>query len=132
MSDTLRVDQAMTKAMQKWKSFGYDADKSLVEVTCEILFDLSKSLERELNAANEKLMIWGPSIDRIAELEEELNQSRKDTARLDWISTGDGLYHLTRAEIDKAMQRELLIEKLESDDRDERKDQYEMENNDYE
>jgi len=74
-----------------------------------------------------------PSIYEVArQLERELNEARKDTERLDWISTGDGLYHLTRAEIDKAMQRELLIEKIESDDRDERKDQYERENNDYE
>jgi len=60
MSDTPRTDQCA--------SYEGSWDTKALRMTAH-----AKQLERELNVANIKLAIWAPSIDHLAELQEELS-----------------------------------------------------------
>jgi len=107
-------------------------DEICVESDWGKFVEHARQLERKLNEANEKLKqahrdfgyelrdpagtIW----DECKRLQEELNEARKDAARLDWllentaggqypyIISGNGgeIYHGTRKAIDKAMEAE--------------------------
>jgi len=49
----------MAAAMKQWQSEGFEKDQSLDEVTCKALFELSKTLERELIAARQENLDMG-------------------------------------------------------------------------
>ena len=74
MSDTPKTDAAMSKAMKQWKDVGYEQDKSLVEVTGEVLFEHAKCLERELNKANEAIRVLKRTLRLTQDDNEELQR----------------------------------------------------------
>ncbi len=72
MSDTPKRDNLMSEAQKRWQSQACDGDKSLVEVTCEMLFERFGELERELNESNEYKRRYQSLVGALQQSNEEL------------------------------------------------------------